>query len=84
MSTIQSSEPKLWKELYVAALLEGDQDKMALLINQAEQAIVRRARELFKAEGNNIEEGEILDEALYALRALKTCLTTHGRLAQVA
>jgi hypothetical protein len=57
MSTIQSSEPKEWKELYIAALLEGYKDRMPLLIIQAEQAIVRRARQLFKAEGNNIEEG---------------------------
>jgi hypothetical protein len=84
MSKIQSSEPKEWKELYVAALLEGDKDKMPLLIIRAEQAIVRRARELFKAEGSNIEEGESLDEALYALRALKTCLAAHGRLAEAA
>lgn len=84
MSKIQSSEPREWKELYVAALLEGDKDKMPLLILQAEQAMVRRARELFKDEGNNIEEGETLDEALYALRALKTCLAAHGRLAHAA
>jgi hypothetical protein len=84
MSKIQSSQPREWKELYIAALLEGDKDKMPLLIIQAEQAIVRRARELFKAEGNNAEEGESLDEALYALRALKTCLAAQGRLAEAA
>jgi hypothetical protein len=81
MRMIQSSESREWKDLYVAALLEGDKDKMPLLILQAEQAIVRRARELFKAEGDNIQEGENLDEALYALRALKSCIATRGKFA---
>jgi hypothetical protein len=37
-----------------------------------------RARELFQASGDNIPEEEALDDALYALRALKTCLEIHG------
>jgi len=81
MSTIQSSQSRGWKDLYVAALLEGDKEKVPMLILQAEQAIVKRARELFKAENGNMQEGESLDEALYALRALKSCLATHSRFA---
>jgi hypothetical protein len=75
---------KGWKDLYIAALLEGDKDKIPTLILEAEQAIVQRARELFKAQGDNAQEEENLDDALYALHALKTCLATHGRLAEAA
>jgi hypothetical protein len=73
-----------WKDLYVAALLEGDKDKIPPLIEQAERAIVDRARELFRTAGDHIQEEEGLEDALYALHALKTCLATHGRFAQAA
>ena len=73
-----------WKDLYVAALLEGDRDKIPSRIAQAERAIVDRARELFKTEGDHIQEEEGLEDALYALHALKTCLATHGRFAEAA
>jgi hypothetical protein len=72
---------KVWKDLYVAALLESDEQKIPALIAQAERAIVDRARALFVASGDNIEEEEALDDALYALRALSTCLAVHGRFA---
>jgi hypothetical protein len=39
---------------------------------------------LFQASGDNIEEEEALDDALYALHALKSCLATHGRFAEAA
>jgi hypothetical protein len=73
-----------WKELYVAALLEGDRAKIPALITEAERAIVLRARELFNAAGDNIEEEEGLDDALYALRALRSCLDTRNSLAEAA
>jgi len=82
--TSQSSKANDWKNLYVAALLEGDKDKIPFLIDQAERAIVDRARELFHAEGDHIQEEEGLEDALYALHALKTCLATHGRFAEAA
>lgn len=77
--TSQSSHAHGWKELYIAALLEGDRDKMASLIVVAERAIVQRVRELFKAGGDNIGEEEDLNDALYALHALKNCLAGDGR-----
>jgi hypothetical protein len=80
----QSSHQKDWKDLYVAALLEGDKDRIPQLIENAEHAIVNRARELFQASGDNIQEQEGLDDALYALHALKTCLAAHGRFAEAA
>jgi len=63
-----------WRDLYLAALMEVDRDKTAARIAEAEHAILNRARELFKAPGDNIQEEEALDDALYALHALKTCL----------
>lgn len=82
--TSQSLKANDWKNLYVAALLEGDKEKIPFLIDQAERAIVDRARELFHAEGDHIQEEEGLEDALYALHALKTCLATHGRFAEAA
>ena len=67
-----------WKELYVAALMEANDQKMSARIAQAERAILDRARELFNASGDNLQEGQALDNALYALRALKSCLELHG------
>jgi len=64
--------------------MEGDKDKIPSLIVEAERAIVDRARVLFQAEGDNIQEQEGLDDALYALHALKSCLAIHGRFAEAA
>jgi hypothetical protein len=54
--------------------MESDKGKTPERIADAELAILNRARELFKASGDNIQEEEALDDALYALRALKNCL----------
>lgn len=62
-----------WRDLYLTALMEADSGKTAARIAEAEQAIVVRARELFKAPGDHIQEEEALDDALYALHALKNC-----------
>jgi len=80
----ESWQAKGWKELYVAALLEGDRAKIPELISEAERAIVLRARGLFNAAGDNIEEEDGLDDALYALRALRSCLDTRNSLAEAA
>lgn len=80
----EQPQGKNWKDLYVAALLEGDQRRIPLLIDEAERAIIDRARELFCTDGDHIQEEEGLDDALYALHALKTCLATHGRFAEAA
>jgi hypothetical protein len=73
-----------WKDLYVEALLEGDRNKIPALIDRAERAIADRARELYMSKGDHIQEEEGLDDAMYALHALKTCLATHGRFAEAA
>jgi hypothetical protein len=64
--------------------MEVDNDRMTTRIADAERLIVERARELFKASGDNIQEEEALDDALYALKALKTCLEIHGGFATAA
>jgi hypothetical protein len=79
----QMLQTKNWKDVYVAALVEGDPQKIPSLIQEAESAIVARAKELFKTSSDNIEEGDALDDALYALYALKSCLAVHGRFAEV-
>jgi len=83
----ETSEIKNWKDVYVAALLEGDPDRVPMLILEAECAIRERARVLFIAAGENIniqDEEKALNEALYALYALKSCLAVHGRFAEAA
>jgi hypothetical protein len=63
-----------WRELYTAALFETDHERIPARIADAEHAIVARARELFAAGNDTIEEDQALDDALYALRALQSCL----------
>lgn len=63
--------PQNWRELYVAALFEADPTRLAERIAEAERALVLRARELFQTSGDHIEEEEALDNAMYALRALR-------------
>jgi hypothetical protein len=73
-TTPAQSMPANWRELYSAALFEADQMRIPVRIADAEKAIVARARELFSAGADTIEEDQALDDALYALRALQNCL----------
>ena len=63
-----------WRELYTAALFENEKERIPARSADAEKAIVARARELFAADGDTIEEDQALDDALYALHALQNCL----------
>ncbi|MFZ0321514.1 MAG: hypothetical protein WAL56_20485 [Candidatus Sulfotelmatobacter sp.] len=76
MTSVSSSHlrPESWRQLYTAALFETDRTRIPLRIADAEHAIVVRARELFSAGNDTIEEDQALDDALYALRALQSCL----------
>jgi len=70
-------EPNLqvaWHVLYHAALFETDTDKIPQRITEAENAILSRIKELFISKADHIEEDVVLDDALYALRALRTCV----------
>jgi len=63
-----------WHSLYQAALSETERDKIPERIDAAEKAILERVKELFVATGDHIEEDQVLDDALYALRALRNCI----------
>jgi hypothetical protein len=78
---IQSEQ---WRDLYVAGLLEGDVQQLPRLIDQAERAIVARARVLFDTAGDHIQEEVSMDDAMYALHALKSCIALHRKFADVA
>jgi len=65
--------PLAWHALYQAALFETDHHTIPLRIAEAEEAILVRMKELFGASGDHIDEDQVLDDALYALRALRNC-----------
>ncbi|MGC1371162.1 MAG: hypothetical protein WA824_03395 [Candidatus Sulfotelmatobacter sp.] len=67
-----------WRELYIAALFETDRGQIPTRIAAAEKAIVARSRELFSAGSDTIEEDQALDDALYALKALQSCLEANS------
>ena len=63
-----------WRDLYFEALFETDRQKLPSCIASAERAVAMRAHELFASSGDNREEREGLEDALYALRALRHCV----------
>ena len=67
-----SPDKRVWRQLYKAALFELDAHKVSDRIAEAETALVTRARELFHAAGDNIEEEQAVDDAMYALHALRS------------
>lgn len=74
MSTGISDPPdnRYWRQLYRAALFEIQESERPARIAEAEKALVLRARELFQTAGDNGEETEALDHAMYALHALRS------------
>jgi molybdenum cofactor biosynthesis enzyme len=73
----KSLDSRTWRELYKAALFEVDKTKLPERIAQAEKAIALKARTLFYVAGDSIEEGQALDDAVYALRALRNTSQTN-------
>ena len=65
---------RVWPQLYKAALFELDANKVSNRIAEAETALVTRACELFHSAGDNIEEEQAVDDAMYALHALRSAL----------
>jgi hypothetical protein len=63
-----------WRTLYQAALFETDRNEIPGRIDLAERAILARIKELFEATSDHVEEDQVLDDALYALRALRSCV----------
>ena len=82
-STLPKEEnPSLqWHALYLAALFETDRQMIPLRIAEAEKAILHRVRQLFVVNTDHIEEDQILDDALYALGALRNCVTPEANAA---
>ncbi len=74
----------LWRELYKTALFEPDPVRLSEQITRAESAIVARARQLFEEQGDHIEEEQALDDALYALQALRNCAQSRASAAAAA
>jgi hypothetical protein len=68
----KSPDSRYWRQMYRAALFEIEESKLPERIAEAEKALVLRARELFQAAGDNGEETEALDHAMYALHALRS------------
>jgi hypothetical protein len=68
----KSPDSRCWRQRYRAALFEIEESEVPARIAEAEKAVVLRARELFQAAGDNGEETEALDHALYALHALRS------------
>jgi hypothetical protein len=65
-----------WHALYQAALFETDRQLIPARISEAERAILNRVQELFGVDSDHMEEHQILDDALYALRALRSCMAS--------
>jgi hypothetical protein len=66
------NDPKSsWQELYLAALLEPDQNKLTELVLAVEYAIFLRAQELANSEADNQERTE-MDRAAEKLLLIKT------------
>lgn len=71
---LASPYKRVWRQFYKAALFELDTNKVSDRIGEAETALVTRARELFHSAGDNIEEEQAVDDAMYALHALRSAL----------
>jgi hypothetical protein len=65
---------RVWAQFYKAALFELDANNVSDRIAEAETALVTRARELFHAAGDIVEEEHAVDDAMYALHALRSAL----------
>jgi len=71
-SEVVSTSAQRWKAAYRSAIFEKNTRAIATKVCDAENMIVCRARELFKATGTDAEvERDSLEDALYALRALR-------------
>ena len=68
-----------WHGLYKAALCETDASKLPLRIEEARRALVSRSRELFATSPNCDGEVEAIEDALYALHALDSCMKLHTK-----
>jgi hypothetical protein len=80
-SSTETDCSQQWHALYHAARFETDRQKIPLRIADAEKAILNRVKELFVVNTDHIEEDQILDDVLYALRALRNCVAPEANAA---
>jgi len=73
-----------WRELHRAALFESDDRILPSRLAEAEKAFILRERELFQMSDDNVEEKEAVNDALYTLQALRSCLEFRTRNTDVA
>ena len=74
--------PGEWRVLYLAAIFEANRCAIPKRLSDAEEAIVRRTHELFRESGDTVEtERDALDDAKYALEALRVALEHNTRAA---
>jgi hypothetical protein len=66
-----------WRTLYGAAILETNQSVFRQRVSEAEEAVLRRGREIFY-EHATLEEQKALEDALFALIALRTAWQLTG------
>jgi hypothetical protein len=74
VAAVSFPDSPCWSKLYAGALFESDRSRLSERIAEAEKAIVARAGELLNTTTDNIEEVQTIEDALYVLRALQTCL----------
>jgi hypothetical protein len=73
MHTAFSPSLNRWKTLYRAAILETNKGLFPERVSEAEEAVKARGREIFYGYGTLEEkEAEVLEDALYTLRAFRT------------
>ena len=74
-------KPELcWHDLYHAALFETDHSQSPRTDRGGgERAILARVKERFGITSDHIEEDQVLDDALYALRALRSCVAIQAK-----
>lgn len=71
----QNPSPREWRFLYRAAIFETNPCEKSNRIAEAEAAVAKRLREIFRDATLDAEaERDALDDALYALRAWRTAL----------
>ena len=69
--TLNNSKCQDWEKLYRAALLETDRSKLLQRIEDAEAAVLERARSLSSAPGNKKRELGVITRALHILSLLR-------------
>jgi hypothetical protein len=67
-------ETQSWKDLYQTAIFEWNLNKLSGRIDEAEAALVIRARELYYAVDDELEEKQSLEDAMCILHALRRSL----------